>query len=150
MWFVYLLQSLKDKKYYIGQTDNIKSRIKKHNSGEVKSTRYRIPFRLIGHEEYKTRNEARWREYNLKKSAWQRKKFLEKFIVFLIIFISIPFIAFASITDGTIDSTYKYAWSENTGWLNFGTTEGNVHVTDSALTGYAWAENIGWINLNPS
>lgn len=61
-----------------------------------------------------------------------------------------PNFVFASITDGTIDSTYKYAWSENTGWLNFGTSEGNVHITDSELTGYVWGENIGWISLNCS
>ncbi len=41
-----------------------------------------------------------------------------------------------------------YAWSENTGWINFGTNEGNVQVSDSSLTGYAWGENIGWISLN--
>lgn len=60
---------------------------------------------------------------------------------------------FASSTGGTIDPNnegYKYAWGENIGWLNFGTTEGNIHVTDSALTGYIWAENIGWISLNCS
>ena len=56
--------------------------------------------------------------------------------------------AFASTTDGTIDSTYKYAWGENIGWINFGTTEGNVHITDSALSGYALSETVGWINLN--
>lgn len=150
MWHVYLLQSLKDKKYYIGQTDDIQKRLKEHNKGKIKSTKSRVPFKLMGCEEYSTQNEARRREYELKKSAWQRKKFFEKFIIFLIIFISIPFIASASITDGTIDSTYKYAWGENTGWINFGTTEGNVHVTDSALTGYIWAENIGWISLNCS
>lgn len=59
-------------------------------------------------------------------------------------------IAFASNTDGTIDTTYKYAWGENIGWINFGTTEGNVHITDSVMTGYAWSENIGWIPLNCS
>jgi len=74
--YVYLLQSFKDKKYYIGQADNIKKRLKEHNEGKVRSTKHRIPFRLIGYEEYPTRNEARWREYNLKKSVWQRKKFL--------------------------------------------------------------------------
>ncbi len=63
---------------------------------------------------------------------------------------SLPLLALASTTDGTIDSTYKYAWSENIGWVNFGTAAGNVHITDSALTGYAWSENYGWINLNPS
>src|SRR3989338_1236187 len=56
--------------------------------------------------------------------------------------------SFASNTDGTIDSTYKYAWGENIGWLNFGTTEGDVRVTDSSMTGYAWSENLGWIPLN--
>ena len=56
----------------------------------------------------------------------------------------------ASTTDGTIDSTYKYAWGKNIGWINFGATNGNVHITDSVLTGYAWSENYGWINLNPT
>src|SRR3989344_1583849 len=51
---------------------------------------------------------------------------------------------------GTIDGTYKYAWGENVGWINFGTSEGNVVVNDSELTGYAWGENIGWISLNCS
>jgi len=36
------------------------------------------------------------------------------------------------------------------GWLNFGTSGGNVHITDTALTGYIWSTNYGWINLNPT
>lgn len=55
--------------------------------------------------------------------------------------------AFASSTDGIIDSTYKYAWSENTGWINFGTSNGSVHITDSGLSGYALSETVGWIYL---
>lgn len=55
---------------------------------------------------------------------------------------------FASNTDGVIDSTYKYAWGENIGWINFGATNGNVHVTDSGLSGYALSENAGWISLS--
>ena len=82
------------------------------------------------------------------------KKTIIKYIYFYILtlFISAVFVlpVFASSTDGTIDSSDKYAWGENIGWLNFGTTEGNVHITDSALTGYVWAENIGWISLNCS
>lgn len=58
--------------------------------------------------------------------------------------------AAASSVDGTIDATAKYAWSENVGWINFGTSEGNVHVTDTGLTGYAWGENVGWISMNCS
>jgi len=56
----------------------------------------------------------------------------------------------ASDTDGGINSTYRYAWSENAGWIDFGTAEGSVHITDTNLTGYAWGENIGWISLNCS
>ncbi|MEK7635618.1 MAG: peptidoglycan-binding domain-containing protein [Patescibacteria group bacterium] len=55
---------------------------------------------------------------------------------------------FASATTGTIDSVYKYAWSENIGWINFGTASSAVSVTDAGLDGYAWSGNYGWINLN--
>ncbi len=72
-----------------------------------------------------------------------------KFILILAL-AALPFFAFASTTDGMIDTTYKYAWGANSGWINLGATNGNVHITDSALTGYAWSENYGWINLNPS
>lgn len=58
--------------------------------------------------------------------------------------------AFASERDGTIDSTNKYAWCNNTGWINFGDTDGNIHITDSGITGYAWDENYGWIKMNPA
>ncbi len=55
--------------------------------------------------------------------------------------------ALASSTNGTIDATNHYAWSETTGWIDFGAIGGNVQVTDSGLTGYAWGAKIGWINL---
>ena len=61
-----------------------------------------------------------------------------------------PIFVLASTTNGTIDGTYKYSWGENLGWVNFGVTGGNVHVTDSQLTGYVWSGNYGWINLNPT
>jgi len=49
--------------------------------------------------------------------------------------------------EGNIDVTYKYAWSENSGWENFRPTHGGVTVNDTYLSGYAWAENIGWVKL---
>lgn len=55
--------------------------------------------------------------------------------------------ALASTTSGTIDSTYHYAWGENVGWVDFGSTTGNVTITDTTLAGYAYGENIGFINL---
>ena len=63
--------------------------------------------------------------------------------------------ALASITDGTIYDTYKYAWGENIGWINFAPTDaGNsyigLHITDSEVTGYAWSSELGWINFEPT
>ena len=77
-----------------------------------------------------------------------------KIQIFLIILFSLFFfrtgLAFASETEGTIDETYKYAWGENIGWLNFDCDECNVRITDSELSGYAWSRQYGWINLNPA
>lgn len=67
------------------------------------------------------------------------------FVVFS--FLVATTLVFASTTDGTIDATYHYAWGENVGFIDFGSTEGNIHITDTALTGYAYGENIGFINL---
>lgn len=47
-----------------------------------------------------------------------------------------------------IDSTNKYAWSENTGWHNYNSTTSGVHVYSDHLEGYAWAENIGWVKMS--
>ena len=58
--------------------------------------------------------------------------------------------AFASTSDGTILPGYTYAWSNNSGWVNFGLASGNVHVQADRLIGYAWAANHGWINLSPT
>jgi putative endonuclease len=77
-FYVYLLKSEKDHQYYIGQTTNIERRLEEHNKGQEKSTRHRTPFCLVGFETFETREEARWREYSLKRSAQQRRKFIEK------------------------------------------------------------------------
>ncbi len=79
MFHVYLLQSLADGSYYIGQCEDIIGRLKRHNDGFVPSTKGRRPWHLLGSEEYGTRNEARWREYTLKKNSNERKKFYKKF-----------------------------------------------------------------------
>ena len=73
MYFVYLLQSLKDNRFYIGQTDNVSRRLDDHNRGKVSSTRHRRPFILAGFEVYESRNEARWIEYNLKNHSDKKK-----------------------------------------------------------------------------
>lgn len=70
-------------------------------------------------------------------------------ILFLIILFS-PLKVMASITDGTILSGSEYAWGENVGWINLGTVEGDVHITNTAVTGYMWDSIYGWVNLSPT
>ncbi len=67
----------------------------------------------------------------------------------LVFLASAPF-AHASTTSGTIDSTHKYAWSSEGGWINLAPTNAGISVTDSALSGYAWSTNDGWINFSPT
>ncbi|MFA5871009.1 MAG: GIY-YIG nuclease family protein [Candidatus Paceibacterota bacterium] len=47
MFYVYVLQSKKDGKWYTGFTPDLKARIEKHNKGQVYATKQRIPFSLI-------------------------------------------------------------------------------------------------------
>ena len=59
----------------------------------------------------------------------------------------------ASSGAGNIHTKEKFAWSENTGWINMSpiNTDYPVKVHGSSyLTGYAWSENIGWIKLSAS
>lgn len=63
--------------------------------------------------------------------------------------LSVP-VFFAFAITGTIDSTHKYAWSNNAGWINFGCDHCHIQVTNTAITGYAWSENYGWINFSPT
>jgi hypothetical protein len=55
-----------------------------------------------------------------------------------------------AVVGSNIDPVDKWAWSTNTGWLNFNPVcdgcEG-VTVYPDHLEGYAWGENIGWIRL---
>jgi len=47
-----------------------------------------------------------------------------------------------------IDSTNKYAWGTNAGWINFNPSDGGgVTVYSDHLEGYVWGENVGWIRL---
>ena len=67
--FVYILQSLKDYKFYIGETGDVSARLRFHNSGKQRSTKSRIPFKLVLFEEYANREEALKRERQIK--SWK-------------------------------------------------------------------------------
>jgi len=73
MFTVYILQSLKDTRTYIGYTNDFERRFQEHNSGQSKSTKYRAPFKLLFKEEFGTSFEAKKREMWWKSGAGRRK-----------------------------------------------------------------------------
>ena len=66
MYYIYILKSLKDEKYYTGFSSDLRSRLKDHHSGNVQSTKNRRPLDLIYYEAYKEKAQALKREKFLK------------------------------------------------------------------------------------
>ena len=62
MYFVYILQSEKDSLLYTGFTGNLEERLQRHENGEVPSTRFRRPLKLIFYEAYTVKSDALRRE----------------------------------------------------------------------------------------
>lgn len=71
-YFVYVLRSQKDNKFYTGYTNNLEKRIKEHNKGLVSSTKYRLPLELIYFEGCKNQQDATKREKYLKTTYGKR------------------------------------------------------------------------------
>ncbi|MCP4359379.1 MAG: hypothetical protein GY796_15300 [Chloroflexi bacterium] len=75
----------------------------------------------------------------------KNKKMTSVIVLFVALFLGLVSVVYAA---GNIDSTNKWAWAGNAGWLNFNPSHGGgVTVYDDHLEGYAWAENIGWVRL---
>lgn len=72
MFYLYILQSLKDNNFYTGTTSDLKRRFKEHNSGKNFSTAPRRPFKLIYYEAYLLKSDAEAREKYLKTSMGRR------------------------------------------------------------------------------
>ncbi|PCE63380.1 GIY-YIG nuclease family protein [Sediminicola luteus] len=67
--YVYVLKSKVDGRLYKGMTQNLELRLSQHNGGKVKSTKGYMPWVLVYHEIFETRQEARSREKYLKSAA---------------------------------------------------------------------------------
>ena len=89
MSYVYILESIKDSRYYIGSTIDLKKRFLHHKSGGTPSTKKFGGIKLIFSQEFNTLKEARYIERRLKKL--KRKDYLRKII-----------------NDGFIKIKYKY------------------------------------------
>ena len=72
MFFVYVLQSLKDMQYYIGYTNNMKRRLSEHNRGYSFATSFRRPFKCIYVEGCLNEQDAKRREGYLKTTQGRR------------------------------------------------------------------------------
>ncbi|HBT81357.1 excinuclease ABC subunit C [Candidatus Giovannonibacteria bacterium RIFCSPHIGHO2_01_FULL_48_47] len=82
MFYVYVLQSKKDNKWYTGFTFDLRKRFREHSSNMVYSTKGRGPFKLIYYEGCINEQDARSREKYLKTGMGKRylKNRLKRFL----------------------------------------------------------------------
>jgi putative endonuclease len=72
MYFVYILQTEKGDRLYIGFTQDVNNRLKEHNDGRSLATKPFRPYKLIYYEAFLDKNDAKSREEFLK-SGWGRR-----------------------------------------------------------------------------
>jgi len=75
---LYIIESIKNKSYYIGSAKDVERRVGQHNSGNVKATKYKRPYKLVFSQSFNTIEKAREAERKIKK--WKRSDFIEKII----------------------------------------------------------------------
>lgn len=82
MYYVYVLRSKKDGKWYTGFTTDLRKRFNQHNNKESTYTKGRGPFELIYYEAYKNRGDAWSREKHLKSGPGKRylKERIKRFL----------------------------------------------------------------------
>jgi putative endonuclease len=80
-YFTYILKSLSVDRIYIGQTNNLESRLIRHNAGSVPSTKPYRPWELIYFKEFNSRKEAMNEESRLKQM--KSKEYILNYIVSL-------------------------------------------------------------------
>jgi len=78
-YFVYAIESQVGSRVYIGMSSNVLKRLDEHNSGETKSTKGYLPWKLVYCEWIGTRVLARKREVFLK--SGYGKELLKKLII---------------------------------------------------------------------
>lgn len=83
MFYVYILLSEQDDKFYIGFTKDLKKRLKQHNNKEVISTSKRGKLTLVMYEAYLLEEDARKREkfFKTTKGKIQLRKQLTHFLL---------------------------------------------------------------------
>ncbi len=72
IYYIYILQSKKDNNFYTGYTSDLRKRLEEHNNGNVTSTKYRRPLKLIYFEGCLSQKDALHREKYLK-TSWGKR-----------------------------------------------------------------------------
>lgn len=75
-YYVYVIESIKDGKFYIGCTSNVDRRLKEHNKGLSKYTKNFRPWMLKYTESFDELSLARRREKQLK--SWKKRSAIER------------------------------------------------------------------------
>ncbi|HEY4527359.1 MAG TPA: GIY-YIG nuclease family protein [Candidatus Paceibacterota bacterium] len=78
MHHLYILKSSVRDWHYIGIAEDVDARLKKHNSGSVRSTKAYRPLRVVHIEVFRDKTSARKRELFLKKTSRARKELFER------------------------------------------------------------------------
>ncbi|PIV17115.1 MAG: endonuclease [Flavobacteriales bacterium CG03_land_8_20_14_0_80_35_15] len=73
VYFVYAISSSEHNYIYVGLTQNVSERIKRHNDGRERTTKFYSPFELIYSEVCKSRIDARIREKYWKSGIGKEK-----------------------------------------------------------------------------
>ncbi|MCF8234236.1 MAG: GIY-YIG nuclease family protein [Bacteroidales bacterium] len=66
MYYTYIIFSESTDSYYVGSTQDVEERLKRHNCNHSKSTKYKGPWVLVKSFEFKTRAEAMRLEKGIK------------------------------------------------------------------------------------
>ena len=77
-FYVYILQSLRDFSFYVGQCDDLDRRMSKHTDGMSKYTASKRPLRLVYFEIHSSQSESIKREKQIKNM--KSRKYIELLI----------------------------------------------------------------------
>lgn len=72
MFYVYVLKSVRNGKLYTGYSKDLKSRLRKHKTGGVHTTKRMGKVELIFYEAFKNKEDAKRRELYLKTTKGKR------------------------------------------------------------------------------
>ena len=78
MTCVCIIVSQRNGRYYTGYASDVDRRLKEHNAGRVKATRYMRPWVLVYTEVFPDATSARKREYQIK--SMKSRTYIESFI----------------------------------------------------------------------